>query len=772
MLPDQSKPPNASKAQIPNVVFVPQSCREPPFLCAAGGLGVGLGCVALLAYSAWAFAPTTLALVLCCVVTFWVCVWACNQLVGVRNCAVFVALALGLGWFAEQMGSTRGWFFGRYTYTDVLGPRLGEVPLVIPLMWFAVAFVGYVMACLMLWKKPVLAQPSFRRGLLTAWLAAMVITAFDLGADPYMVFVLKAWIMQKTDGGWFGETLQGFAGWMAVSLMIVGAFQALASPRRALQRGGLIPQAALVPVVLYAFGLAFQVVWGHPIEVRAIAFFAMGLPVVVALAGWHQWKSARRLAPYAQSEAGVDLQPMVLVADPLADQTVDAILGPWTADGEATHEGRERLVQANRLMAAWTHNGALATGWAHLKTSDPQLARVLEDYTERAQILPSWADRNKIACAESLFMEHGPVSCALLFCSSLPGCYVMPQLAEVLHIAGQLEQHTEHRIRQTAAMVFPVMMKGGLTDTEGAGVAQVLKVRLIHASIRHFILRGSPQRVAGEVASRAPNSSSTDLYGALAAHGWDAQRQGMPCNQVELAYTLLTFSFFFLEGMRTLGQGLPVEDEEAYLHAWNVMGHVLGVREELMAWNMDQAQSLFERMQNEEGQLLPGQPDPRPPLGKALVAAMERSIVVPVIRGLPVPLTRWLIGPTTSNRIGIDERVSWATSLVFVMGRWTVAVLDGVLSLFSPGFSLSRLFVRVIGYHFLTRFLMDQTRPLALPERVLKPMTDLIGSWGEDRRAPSWLARLEARWTTTGRWQSNKDHPAKASDPLHNQVNP
>jgi hypothetical protein len=74
----------------------------------------------------------------------------------------------------------------------------------------------------------------------------------------------------------------------------------------------------------------------------------------------------------------------------------------------------------------------------------------------------------------------------------------------VLHVAGQLEAHTEHRIRQTAAMVFPVMLRGGLTDPSGCGVAQVLKVRLIHATIRHLILHGDPEQVSGAVAARFP----------------------------------------------------------------------------------------------------------------------------------------------------------------------------------------------------------------------------------------------------------------------------
>ena len=721
------------------------------------------GTALLLIWTAWHYPGLTLALVVSCAVMFWVCAWSATRLLGYRRTRALMLLALGLGWFAEQMGSSHGWFFGRYTYTEVLGPRLGDVPMAIPLMWFALALIGYVMASLMLWRQPVHANPGFRSGLLTAWLAAMVITAFDLGADPYFVFVLKAWIMQKTDGGWFGETLQGFAGWMAVSLLIVGSFQALAAPRRSPPPADGLPLAVLVPILIYASGLVFQVLLGHPIEVRAIAFFAMGLPVVVAWAVWRQWSHPHQRAAHARPLAGLDLAAQSMQADPTADDTITALIGRRTGDSAVTGEGATRLAQANQLMLAWTHNAALAPGWAATSQVDPEVAAALEAYVAQARVLPDWADPGKIERAEAIFMEHGPLSCTLLFCSSLPECYVMPQLAEVLHIAGQLEQHTEHRIRQTAAMVFPVMMKGGLTDPEGSGVAQVLKVRLIHATIRHLILRGDPQKVRGRVLPQLLAGADRSMHRALAAHGWDVDAQGLPCNQIELAYTLLTFSYSFLKGMRTLGLGLPREDEEAYLHAWNVMGHVLGVRRELMAWTMDEAAALFDVLQA-QAPLLPGQADPRPPLGRALVAAMAHSIRVPVLRGLPVPLTRWLIGPETATRIGIDEHVSWATRLVFQVGRLLVGVTDGVVGLVVPGFSLSRLFTRAVGYHLLTRFLMNQTRPLALPDRVLNPMGELITGWSHDPLAPGWVNRLEDRLTTTGDWHRRPLRGVHATD--------
>ena len=135
-------------------------------------------------------------------------------------------------------------------------------------------------------------------------------------------------------------------------------------------------------------------------------------------------------------------------------------------------------------------------------SADPALVETLRAYLREGCRLPAWLDPARVARAEAIFMHEGPLSCTLLFCASLPECYVPPQLAEVLHVAGQLEAHTEHRIRQTAAMVFPVMLKGGLTDPAGSGIAQVLKVRLIHATIRHLILHGDPEQMPGAVAAQ------------------------------------------------------------------------------------------------------------------------------------------------------------------------------------------------------------------------------------------------------------------------------
>ncbi len=437
------------------------------------------------------------------------------------------------------------------------------------------------------------------------------------------------------------------------------------------------------------------------------------------------------------------------VADPLADDTVEHLKGKSGPQGQFD---MARLSQANKLMAQWTTNGAL-TGWEpEAAGADADLAAALRAYVTGGMALPRWADFAKIERAEALFIDYGPMSCALLFCASLPECYVLPDLAEVLHIAGQLEDHTEHRIRQTAAMIFPVMVKGGLTDPAGSGVAQILRVRLIHATIRHMVLRGNPSDVKGRVERlEGAGNPKDDLHSALWLHGWDVESQGLPCNQIELAYTLLTFSYVYLRGMRRLGLGLSADDEDAVLHTWNVVGHVLGIDERLLVHSMAEAEEMFTAIQK-SARLHPEQEDARPGLGRALISTLSESIRLPVIQHFPVPMTRMLIGDKAADTVGVDDHLSWIAKAAF----WTTTGLawgiDAMVRLFVPHFSLTRMLTRVVGYHLLTKFLLNQTIALSLPERVLHPLREASEGWHEDNLQPKWVNRLEDRLTTPGHW--------------------
>jgi len=461
-------------------------------------------------------------------------------------------------------------------------------------------------------------------------------------------------------------------------------------------------------------------------------------------------------------------------ADPLADQTIAQILGPWPAGDVAADAPQwAHIDTVNLLFGQWTDNAAL-THWtaqpgpvrANLggQTVEgcvtPAMAAALNTYVQTAQVLPPWADARKIERAEKLFMEHGALSCILLFCASLPECYVIPDLSSVLHTSGQLEQNAEYRIRSTAAMIFPVMMHGGLS-LRGAGAAQVLKVRLIHATIRNLILHGSPSHAIDQwkaggngmvtPQSTQPRGGRSAMYQALYARGWDLAGDGLPCNQEELAYTLLTFGYVFLRSLRRLGIGLPPADEEAYLHAWNVVGHLLGIERSLMVETMEQGRVLMAGMQA-RGRAEPVTPDPRPALGQALMQTMEKSLPWPIVKPFPQLMTRYLCGPATAQDLGLTQPAPWASALLFWGVLLLARTIDAVLRLVLPRFSIVRMLTRALGYHFMSRVLMSQTRPLQLPTELLNQVDTVVHGWSDDPHAPGWLNRIEDRLTTQGSW--------------------
>jgi hypothetical protein len=445
-------------------------------------------------------------------------------------------------------------------------------------------------------------------------------------------------------------------------------------------------------------------------------------------------------------------------ADPLADDTISRILKPWAdcPDPASGNTQWQAIAIVNREIGRWELNGQLEN-WKASPDVPQHIASALEEYVWLARKLPAWADGAQIARAEELFIDGSMLSCTLLFCASLPECYVMPDLATVLHAAGQLEAHTEYRIRSTAAMIFPVMMRGGLTSPAGGGVAQALKVRLIHATIRHLILRGDPRdavaaNAPAEIAP-LPAENAASFHQSLWVQGWNVARAGLPCNQEELAYTLLTFHYIFLRSLRTLGLRESRENEEAYLHTWNVLGHVLGIERRLMADTMEQAKLLFDAIQA-RGRKEAGTPDPRPDLGWALMGTMQSYIPFRVLKPFPVLLTRYLCGSPCQDDLALTGRVSIFSRAAFVIIMGLIRAIDTTVRLFLPKFSLSRMFSRVAGYQLTVKLLMDQTRPLKLPEALLNEVDAVTHAWHNDPRAPAWINAVERY--LTGRKQNTE----------------
>lgn len=462
------------------------------------------------------------------------------------------------------------------------------------------------------------------------------------------------------------------------------------------------------------------------------------------------------------------------LGDPPADDVVAAILGtcevpapaqPAASASAATCDGSaaERLARVkalNKLIGSWGNNAQVAAG-------DDPLGPQLAEFIAVANKLPDWACPDRIQRAQLMFMDQGVLSVTALFCASLPDSYVLPDLAAVLHATGQLDSNVIHRIRATGAMIFPVMMMGGLVpgSSEGGGIAQILKVRLIHAMVRNLILRTTPEAVVnaerqapatgGKVPKLAEVQRGDAPMAALHVMGWDIDARGVPNDQEELAYTLLTFSYVFLRAMRDLD--IPFSDQECedYLHAWNVAGYFLGIDRDLTVDTMEKAAELYGRMQKRGRERWAKQPDgkdPRPHLAAALMEVLQNSFTNFFTRPIPVLLTRRLIGTASSRDLQLDGRVAWWSRFVFWVSMGSIRLVDRIARLHWKDFSLGRLVTRAVGHQLLFNKLMDLTDALSVPGTIRPRIATLVRTWGEDKRASPFMNSVDDRFNRKGEW--------------------
>jgi uncharacterized membrane protein len=262
------------------------SSRDRSFLVACGGLLL----VSALAHFYYLLGGET---------TFWMvvtiamaafCFVSSVHLMGWSAALKFLAIGVTLGFFFETLSVHTGFPFGPYYYTAVFGPGLFGVPYIIPLAWYVIVYLSFVIANLMVEHQPIV-HGSVARAVWLSLIGAAVVTAYDLSLDPFMVTRVGAWVMENP-GSYFGEQYRGFAGWMLTSFLISVTF-------RLTQRLGQ-PTSATIPTLAAAYPLAAYGLWcvffafaGEPPATRAIAVFAMGIPTLTAISGFVKWTHGR-----------------------------------------------------------------------------------------------------------------------------------------------------------------------------------------------------------------------------------------------------------------------------------------------------------------------------------------------------------------------------------------------------------------------------------------------------------------------------------------------
>ena len=259
----------------------------------------------------------------------------------------------------------------------------------------------------------------------------------------------------------------------------------------------------------------------------------------------------------------------------------------------------------------------------------------IQRYIAKSETLPDWADENRIKKAEDFFARNGMTIGMTLLFSSLPMCYACAKGVQVLHLTARLETDAKRRIAETSQMIIHIMVPGGLSAT-GRGIAEGQKVRLMHAAVRHLILQ----------------SGQWDP-------GW-----GAPINQEDIAGTLLSFSRIPIASLEKLGIKVLPEEAEGYLHAWNIVGHIMGLRSEMLPSNTDEAKELVGLIGERNFEASQAGRE----MTSALIEMVDETLPGSIFKGFPATMIRFLNGDQIADIVGVPS-FDWTRKLIGPIGK-------------------------------------------------------------------------------------------------------
>jgi putative membrane protein len=139
----------------------------------------------------------------------------------VKGMLAFSGFCMGIGAICECLSLRTGFPFGNYFFTDLMGPKILDVPVLLVLAYLGIGYCSWVLGVVLL---------GYRNKLLTrtgifalACVAAFIMMAWDLSMDSIWSTLDRAWIWR--DGGmYFGVPLSNFVGWYFTAFLFYLVF--------------------------------------------------------------------------------------------------------------------------------------------------------------------------------------------------------------------------------------------------------------------------------------------------------------------------------------------------------------------------------------------------------------------------------------------------------------------------------------------------------------------------------------------------------------------
>ncbi|MFJ6603623.1 oxygenase MpaB family protein [Streptomyces lydicus] len=366
------------------------------------------------------------------------------------------------------------------------------------------------------------------------------------------------------------------------------------------------------------------------------------------------------------------LNALRLAGDELADATV------------ATLFERGEVGKFNSLMRY------VSTAGQELPDGLPAVAR---DYLHQTSSPPAWVDWSEMEKARLFFIDNNVHIATALSFASMPACYLVPHVAKLLSATHGLK-YPAKRMAETGQFTV-LLMQPDAFEAGSRFLPAAQKVRLLHASIRHHLRR---------------------------EERWDVEALGTPICQEDMIGGQMMFSLQVLDALHRLGIHMSVDGAESYYYAWRVVGAMLGVDQNQVPKNLEEARQFSDLYMTRHM----GPSQEGADLTRQLIDLYEDVVPGTLFDPVVSALIRHLIGDTCADWLQVprtpwDTAVKAAPALLHVLetiedrsplGAWALDRLGHLTTLFELS-SLTR--GRVMHYAIPEQLKKDYGLSSAVP---------------------------------------------------------
>ena len=140
---------------------------------------------------------------------------------GWDNLFIFFGITFLVSWSIEAVSIAAGFPFGGYHYTELLGARIGAVPLAVLAAYFVAGYLAWTMGTTFLGN---LGTGIERKNLfLVPATASLIMVMWDLCMDPIKSTIEGAWVWER-GGAHHGVPFSNYFGWYLTMFIIYQLF--------------------------------------------------------------------------------------------------------------------------------------------------------------------------------------------------------------------------------------------------------------------------------------------------------------------------------------------------------------------------------------------------------------------------------------------------------------------------------------------------------------------------------------------------------------------